>query len=92
MLTQRLRPTGIATQVAAFITGLALAAFVVSESWVEFDSIIPMWIAATMCVVAAALLSAWRPRQFVGLSSGVIASAVICTGFFTLLSSGPAIN
>jgi hypothetical protein len=76
----------------ATTVGLAMAWLIVGQAWVEFDSLLPMWVAAagTVGVALASLL--WRPRYFFGLATGLIVSAVVCTTIFSLLSSGPSID
>jgi hypothetical protein len=76
----------------ATIFGLALAWLVVSQAWVEYDGLLPMWLAASGTVGAAVASLLWRPRYFYGLATGLIVSAVICTSVFSFLSSGPAFD
>ena len=76
---------------AAALPAGALAAWaVVGESWVRFDSILPMWIATASCLgVAVAVVGRWHAW---GLALGLGASAAFCSYVFTVMSSGPSFD
>ena len=78
--------------VVGFAVGLVLAWVVVGELWVRFDSIVPMWVGATVVASAAVALIAWRRARFAGIGAGLVLSALLACAIFTLLSSGPALD
>lgn len=90
----RVRPTlrNIVIHTIAVTAGLALAWAIVGQAWIEFDSLVPMWVTAAVVIGVAVGLVAWRQRKVLGLALGLIVSALVSVSVFTLLSSGPSID
>jgi hypothetical protein len=86
---RRFRPVLVA---ASFFAGLVLSWLVLGQLWVEFESLVPMWAAAFILSVSGiALCIRVRAVEGRATAAGLLTSAVVCTTFWTWLSSGPTL-
>jgi len=86
---RRFRPVLVA---ASFFSGLVVSWLVLGHLWVDFESLIPMWAGAcVLSVTAIALAARIHAVEGRATAAGLLTSAVVCTTFWTWLSSGPAL-